>query len=249
MRAVAEPRIISKNHILNALSAEEYGRLAPHLETVSLRLGQVLCRPDEQLRHVYLPVTVIVSLLTDLEDGYGMEVGLVGREGVVGISVILGGDETKVATVQAPGQALVLDAEKFREEFRRSPLLQDITLRYTHALMTQISQSVVCNVRHTIEDRLARWLLMYRDRLDGDEFPMTQEFMAAMLGVRRAGVSEAAARLQKEGLIRYFHGRMTILDRRGLESVACECYEAVKERFDLLLCNGSSADALRTGTR
>lgn len=226
---------LNGNRLLGALSVEEYERLSPHLREVSFDLGQVLFRPDERIRHAYFPKTCIVSLLTELKDGTGMEVGLVGREGVVGISAILGGEETKVATVQGRGTALKIDAALLQEEFRRGKLLHRALLRYTHALMTQISQSVVCNSRHNVEGRLARWLLMYQDRTDADEFELTHEFMANMLGVRRPGVSEIANRLQDRGLIRYQRGRITILDREGLEALVCECYPVVKERFESFL--------------
>ncbi|HEV2765767.1 MAG TPA: Crp/Fnr family transcriptional regulator, partial [Pyrinomonadaceae bacterium] len=212
-----------------------YERLAPRLEPVSLELSRVLFRPEEELTHVHFPLTAIVSLLTDLEDGTGMEVGLVGREGLVGVSAVLGGRETKVATVQGAGDALRLRADALRDEFGRGGGLQSRVLRYTHALMTQISQTVVCNVRHHLEGRLARWLLMYHDRSDSDEFSLTHEFMANMLGVRRAGVSEVANRLQEMGFIRYSRGHVTILDRAGMERFACECYPTVKEKFDELL--------------
>jgi CRP-like cAMP-binding protein len=225
----------TENRILGALSPQEYERIAPQLETVSLKLSQVLFRPDDYLRYVYFPINAIVSLLTDLSDGSGMEVGLVGREGMVGISAILGGNETKVATVQGEGTGLRMSAEKLREEFQRGGMLQSGLLRYTHALMAQISQSVVCNCRHEVEGRLARWLLMYHDRLDRDEFEMTHEFMANMLGVRRASVSGVAARLQERGLINYRRGHITILDRKGLESFACECYPVVQEKFEEFL--------------
>lgn len=225
-------QLVSENRILAALPAEEYEQVAAHLERVPLNLRQVLFRPDDELRYVHFPVNAIVSLLTDLEDGSGMEVGLVGREGMVGISAILGGVETKVATVQGEGEALRLSVGKLREEFQKGGTLQRALLRYTHALMTQISQSLVCNARHHIEGRLARWLLMYHDRLDRDEFDMTHEFMASMLGVRRSGVSEIANRLQERGLIQYHRGRVRILNRKGLEDLVCECYPAVKEKFD-----------------
>lgn len=226
------PQSSNDNRLLASLAAEEYELLAPHLEPVSLSLSEVLFRPEDQLQHVYFPTTSIVSLLTDLSDGSGMEVGLVGREGIVGISAILGGNETKVATVQAQGEALRLRAGKLREEFSRGGALQYALLRYTHALMTQISQSVVCNARHPVDGRMARWLLMYHDRLDRDEFEMTHEFMANMLGVRRSGVSEAAQKLQEMGFINYHHGHIRILDRRGMERFACECYPAAKRKFD-----------------
>ena len=222
----------TENQLLAALPREEYERLAPHLEEVSLTLRQVLFNPGDEIAYAYFPTDSIVSLLTDLSDGSGMEVGLVGREGLVGISVILGGGETKVATVQAEGGALKIRADALREEFGRGGTLQTGLLRYTHALMTQISQSVVCNVRHPLAGRLARWLLMYYDRLGRDEFALTHEFMAAMLGVRRAGVSDVANELQKLGLISYRRGHVRIIDRKGLEEFACECYTVVKEKYD-----------------
>lgn len=227
----------SENRILAALTEEEYARLAPHLERVALDLREVLFRPDDELRHAHFPDTAIVSLLTELEDGTGMEVGLAGREGLVGVSAILGGTETKVATVQHEGAAERIGVEHLREEFQRGGRLQQALLRYTHTLMTQISQSVVCNARHAVEGRLARWLLMFQDRLAGAdaEFELTHEFMANMLGVRRASVSEIANRLQERGVIQYQRGRFRILDRAGLERIVCECYPAVKEKFDHFL--------------
>ena len=225
----------SENRILASLPAEEFRRLAPHLEPVSLHLSQILFRPDDQIRHIHFPTTSIISLLTELEDGCGMEVGLVGREGIAGVSVILGGRETKVATAQAVGVALRIEARVIHEEFKRGGKLQSLLLRYTHALMTQISQSAVCNVRHRIDGRLARWLLMYHDRLDRDEFELTHVFMSHMLGVRRAGVSTAASSLQKRGLIEYRRGHVKITDPQALEDFACECYPIVAERFDDIL--------------
>src|ERR1044071_1247606 len=221
-----------QNQILASMPHEEYGRLAPHLEPISLELGQILFRPDDEVRYIHFPVTAVVSLLTDLEDGAGMEVGLVGREGMVGISAMLGGNETKVATVQASGAGFRLRAGRLREEFNRGETLQRSLLRYTHALMTQISQSVVCNTRHQVEGRLARWLLMFHDRVERDDFELTHEFMANMLGVRRSSVTEVAAMLQERGLIRYQRGHFTILDRKRLEEFTCECYSVVKEKFD-----------------
>ena len=161
-----------------------------------------------------------------------MEVGLIGREGMTGISAILGGRETKVATVQGEGAALRLSSETLQEEFRRGGALQSLLLRYTHALMTQISQSVVCNMRHKLEGRLARWLLMFRDRIDSDEFTLTQEFMASMLGVRRSSISDVAHKLHSMGFMRYSRGHITILDREGLKEFACECYPVVKDEYD-----------------
>jgi CRP-like cAMP-binding protein len=225
-------QLTTGSRLLDALPHAEYERLAPHLESVSLSLSQILFRPEEEPPYAYFPTTSIVSLLTELEDGGGMEVGLVGHEGIVGISIILGGNETKLATVQEKGSALKLKAGTLREEFRRGGQLQNGLLRYTHALMTQISQSVVCNARHPLAGRLARWLLMYHDRLGRDEFSLTHEFMANMLGVRRAGVSEVANELQRMGFISYQHGHVRLLDRKGLEEFACECYPVVKEKYD-----------------
>lgn len=229
------PEATRSNRLLAALPDAERERLAPHMELVSLPLSEVVFRPHETIRYAYFPTTSIVSLLTELEDGSGLEVGLVGREGMVGISVILGGDETKVATVQAEGEALRMRAEAARDEFNTGGALQGLLLRYTHALMSQISQTVVCNARHHIPGRLARWLLMYHDRIERDEFSLTHEFMAHMLGVRRAGISEAAEDLQARGLISYQRGTVRIIDRAGLEAFVCECYPVVKERFDNFL--------------
>lgn len=223
---------VTENHLLAAMPAAEYERLAPHLELVQLKLSQVLFRPEEVIQYAYFPNSAIISLLTDLSDGSGMEVGLVGKEGMAGISVILGGSETKVATVQCDGTALRVRSDALREEFERGGALHKALLRYTHALMTQISQSVVCNVRHALPGRLARWLLMYHDRAGSDDFTLTHEFMANMLGVRRSGVSEVAARLQQMGLISYQHGHIRIEQRQGLEDFACECYPVVREKFE-----------------
>lgn len=223
------------NRLLSGLPFAEYERLKPYLRPVSLKLREVLFKPDDRLQHVHFPTTSIISLLTDLSDGSGMEVGIAGKESMVGISAILGGNETKLATVQAEGGALKINVEVIREEFRSGGAFQVALLRYTHALMTQISQSVVCNVRHPVEGRLARWLLMYQDRLERDEFEFTHEFMAAMLGVRRASISEVAMSLQEKGLITYERGHIKIVDRAGLERFACECYPVVKEKFDSFL--------------
>ena len=223
------------NRLLDLLPPDEYDRVIPHCHEVALPLSQVLFRPEDEIEYTYLPTSCIVSLLTELEDGSGLEVGLVGKEGFAGVSAILGGTETKVATVQAAGKALKLRAETMRNEFKRGGAFQTALLRYLHALMSQISQSAVCNVRHPVPSRLARWLLMYHDRLGKDEFELTQEFMAAMLGVRRPGISEAAAALQRKGFIAYRRGRVQILDRKGLEGFACECYPVVSVKYDDLV--------------
>lgn len=223
---------LTSNRLLSTLPAQEYDSLAQHFKAVSFQLGEILFQPGDKIDHVYFPTNSIVSLLTDLEDGTGLEVGLVGCEGIVGVSAFLGGTETKVATVQESGEALALKVPRLQEVFRSGGPLQTQLLRYTHALMTQISQSVVCNVRHQVEGRMARWLLMYHDRLTVDEFEMTQEFMSHMLGVRRSSVTEVAIKLQERQLIHYHRGRITILDREGLEKFTCECYTVGKRKFD-----------------
>jgi CRP-like cAMP-binding protein len=221
--------------MLDGLPPDDYDRFIPHVQEVNLPLSRVLFRPEDEIDFAYFPTTCIVSLLTQLEDGTGLEVGLVGREGFVGVSSILGGTETKVATVQAAGSALKIRVAALREEFKKGGALQVSLLRYLHALMSQISQSAVCNARHPLPGRLARWLLMYHDRLDKDEFELTHEFMAAMLGVRRPGISETASVLQQKGLIAYRRGLVRILDRKGLEDFACECYPVVRMTYDELV--------------
>ena len=225
----------SGNRLLDLLPPDDYDRLLPHCHEVALPLSTVVFQPEDEIDYAYLPTTCIISLLTQLEDGSGLEVGLVGKEGFAGVSAVLGGTETKLATVQAEGKALKIRAEILREEFHRGGAFQSALLRYLHALMTQISQSAVCAVRHSLPNRLARWLLMYHDRIGRDEFDLTQEFMAAMLGVRRPGISEAAAELQRKGFIAYRRGHVKILNRKRLEDFACECYAVVKMKYDDLV--------------
>jgi CRP-like cAMP-binding protein len=239
--------MLVKNLLLSTIPAKEYDILAARLKEVSFHLGEVLFQPGDKIEHVYFPTDCIVSLLTDLEDGSGLEVGLVGPEGIVGVSAFLGGTETKVATIQASGKALAMRASELRETFRQGGYLQKQLLRYTHALMTQISQSVVCNVRHPVEGRMARWLLMYHDRLGVNEFEMTQEFMSDMLGVRRSSVTEVALKLQERSLIRYQRGRITILDRQGLQLFACECYAVGQEKFEDFLRDESDRKDISSG--
>jgi CRP-like cAMP-binding protein len=220
------------NLLLAALSTEEYARIEPHLRPVVLTLGDIIYRREEILETVYFPITAVISLLNDLEDGTGVEVGLVGFEGVAGVSATIGAVENKIATIQHTGRALRLDAKTFREEFQQCGALHEMVLRYMYALSSQISQSVVCNVRHSIEQRLIRWLLMHYERVREDTFTLTQEFIAAMLGVRRAGVSEAAKNLQQGGLINYTRGHIQIVDKAGLERAGCECYGVVRREFE-----------------
>ena len=222
-----------ENSLLAAIPGKAYRRLLGGLEPVSLKFGEVLCEPGQTIRHVYFPGASLVSLLT-LADGHlALEVGLIGREGMVGVPLVLGHHVSLVrALVQGEGTALRMTSAAFLKEFRHNPLLQRELYRYIHALMAQISQTAACNRFHVVQQRLARWLLMTHDRVKSDQFRMTQEFLGHMLGVRRVGVTKAAQALQKRSLIGYSRGNITILDRKGLEAAACECYEVVKDMHD-----------------
>jgi len=222
-----------ENSLLAAVPRKEYRRLAAGLEAVSLTFGEVLYEPGEAIRHVYFPNKSLISLLT-LADGHlALEVGLIGREGMVGIPLVLGHTVSSVrALVQGSGMAMRMGAARFRKEFRLSLPLQREVYRYTHSLMAQISQTAACNRFHVVETRLARWLLMTHDRVKSDEFRMTHEFLSHMLGVRRVGVTKAAHALQQRKLISYHRGDITVLDRAGLEAAACECYEVVKDMHE-----------------
>ena len=222
----------SQNQLLSALTRDIYARLLPKLETVPLVFKQVLYQPGELLQHVYFPLSGIVSLLTMLADGTETEVGMVGNEGIAGISVFLGIDTTSLkGLVQIPGDAMRMQTSDFKAELLDGAL-HNLLQRYTRTLLDQISQSVACNRHHSVEERCCRWLLMCHDRAKSDHFPITQEFLSHMLGVRRASVTVVAGMLQKAGLISYSRGHMTIVDRPGLEEVTCECYESVKAKFD-----------------
>jgi CRP-like cAMP-binding protein len=225
-----------KNHLLAALPAAELQRWRPQLEAVEMPLGHVLYESGRALSHVYFPTTAIVSLLYVMENGASAEIAVVGREGVVGISLFMGGESTPSrAVVQSAGQGFRLRAGNIKDEFERGGPAMHLLLRYTQALITQMSQTAVCNRHHTLNQQLCRWLLLSLDRLEGSELVMTQELIANMLGVRREGVTEAALDLQKQGLIRYSRGRITVLDRPGLEQRTCECYAVVKKEYDRLL--------------
>lgn len=221
---------MNRNSLLGALPRKEQRRLLAGLEEVSLTFGDVLYEPGDTIHHVYFPVNSLVSLLV-LADGHlALEVGLIGRDGMVGIPLILGHERSTVrALVQGSGSALRMTAAHLLREFRLSAPLRRELYRYTHALMAQISQTAACNRFHVVERRLARWLLMTHDRVQSDQFHMTHEFLGHMLGVRRVGVTRAAQALQKQGLIRYSRGDIAMLDRKGLESAACECYKVVGE--------------------
>ena len=228
----------NQNHLLAALPAAEYERLSSHLELVQMPLGEVLCESGGQLQHVYFPTTAIVSLHYVMENGASAEIAGVGNEGVLGISLFMGGNTTPSrASVQTAGSGYRLKARLMMEEFNRAGPMMRLMLRYTQALITQISQTAVCNRHHSVEQQLCRWLLSTLDRLPSNELTMTQELIAGMLGVRREGITEAAGHLQQAGFIRYRRGHITVLDRSGLESRVCECYTVVKNEYDRLLCD------------
>jgi CRP-like cAMP-binding protein len=225
-----------RNRLLAALPPADFALLAPSLRPVDLELRQVLHAPDQPIAAAYFPEAGMVSIIAALEDGALQEVGLVGREGVVGLAVVLGADSSPLeALVQAPGPALRMPAAALVAAFERSATLRAGLLRYMQAFHLQVTRTTACNGHHALEERLARWLLMAHDRAEGDRFPMTQEFMAMMLGVRRAGVSVAAGILQRAGVIGYARGRVTILYRPGLEAASCGCYGAVRRQFERLL--------------
>ena len=223
------------NHLLAALPDTEWKRWLPQLEAVNMPLGQVLYESGSTLSHVYFPTPAIVSLLYVMENGSSAEIAVVGNEGIVGIALFMGGESTPSrAVVQSAGRGFRLPSQKIKEEFKRAPVLH-LMLRYTQALITQMSQTAVCNRHHSLDQQLCRWLLLSLDRLQGAELVMTQELIASMLGVRREGVTEAALQLQAAKLIRYSRGKINVLDRPGLEKRTCECYEVVKKEYDRLL--------------
>ena len=230
------PHTPQQNHLLAALPPADFERLAADLELIPMPLGEALYESGGRLQHVYFPTTSIVSLLYVMEDGASAEIAVVGNEGILGISLFMGGETTPSrAVVQSAGYGYRLKAQLLKQEFNRAGAVMHLLLRYTQALITQMAQTAVCNRHHSVEQQLCRWLLLSLDRLSSTELSMTQELIANMLGVRREGVTEAAGKLQKEGLIRYSRGRITVLDRPGLEKEVCECYAVVKKEFDRLL--------------
>jgi CRP-like cAMP-binding protein len=232
-----------QNHLLAALPAEEFDRLLPHLELAAMPLGDVLYESGTHLGHVYFPTTSIVSLLYVMEDGASAEIAVVGNEGIIGVALFMGGETTPSrAVVQSAGYAYRLKGQLLKQEFNRSGAMQQLLLRYTQALLTQMAQTAVCNRHHSVDQQLCRWLLLSLDRLASNELTMTQELIANMLGVRREGVTEAAGKLQDAGLLRYSRGRITVVDRPGLEAQACECYRVVKKEFDRLLPNAAPSE-------
>ena len=229
----------TKNLILNALTRDEYERLTAHLEPVNLSLGEVLYHPDQPITHVYFPNHGTISVVSIFEDGGSVEVGMVGNEGMFGLCVFLGSVSTPLeAIVQLAGDGLRMRADVLKSEFKKGGQLQDLLLRYTQAFIVQIAQTAACNRAHPVDGRLVRWLLMCQDRSHSKDLKLTHEFIATMLGTRRAGITEAAGQLQAKGLITYNRGHITILDREGLEAVSCECYPIVKKEFARLFGNG-----------
>lgn len=232
---MSDPRP-EQNSLLAALPESVRARLFPQLESVRMPLGEVLYESGTQLHHVYFPTTSIVSLLYVMENGASAEIAAVGNEGILGISLFMGGETTPSrAVVQSAGQGFQLKAQLLKDEFHRAGPAMHLLLRYTQALITQMAQTAVCNRYHSVNQQLCRWLLMRLDRLPSNKLVMTQELIANMLGVRREGVTEAAGKLQNAGLILYSRGHITVLDRPGLEAEACECYLVVKKEFDRLL--------------
>ncbi|MDB5897366.1 MAG: hypothetical protein JWP41_968, partial [Ramlibacter sp.] len=233
MHPSRDPR---RNQLLAALPKAEWERWSALLEPVEMPLGRVLYESGLSLTHVYFPIDSIVSLLYVMEDGSSAEIAVVGNEGLVGVSLFMGGETTPSrAVVQSAGRGFRLEAQAMKTEFNRAGPVLHLLLRYTQALITQMAQTAVCNRHHSLDQQLCRWLLLSLDRLQGSELRMTQELIANMLGVRREGVTEAALKLQAGGLIRYARGHITVLDRPGLEERTCECYAVVKKEYDRLL--------------
>jgi len=231
-----------KNRLLAVLPDAEFKRLSPYLECIPLKLGAVLYEPGVALQHVYFPTDCIISLLYVMKDGASAEIAVVGNEGIVGISLFMGGETTPSrAVVQSAGNALRLDGQLLKAEFNRSDIVHNLLLRYTQALLTQMAQTAVCNRHHSIEQQLCRWLLLSLDRLPNSSLIMTQQLIANMLGVRREGVTESAGKLQEAGLINYRRGKITVLNRPALERSCCECYAVVKDEFDRLLPDTTAA--------
>jgi CRP-like cAMP-binding protein len=224
-----------ENLLLAALPRDEYDRMRLHVEKVSLPLRDILYEANEPIGHVFFPLNGVVSLVI-MDSGFTLEVGIIGNEGLVGTPVFLGSERSPTrAIAQIPGEALRMEAKVFQKEMKRGGPLHGLVQRYTQSMINQISQSIVCNRRHSVEKRMRRWLLMSHDRVGADEFPLTHEFLAQMLGVRRPTVTAVARTLQKAGLIDYHRGRITVLDRKGLEAASCECYEVVAKELNRLL--------------
>ena len=227
------------NHLLASLPNDEFVRMQPKLEPVSLKLGTVLYESGDRLDYAYLPTTAIISLLYIMENGATAEIGVVGNDGILGIALFMGGDTTNSrAVVQSAGEAFKVKAPDLKAEFGRGGELQKMLLRYTQALMTQISQTAVCNRLHSLEQQLCRWILLSHDRLNSDKLVMTHDLISNMLGVRREGVTLAAQKLAEKGLITNTRGTIILIDRQGLENAVCECYQVVNDEYNRLLSRG-----------
>jgi CRP-like cAMP-binding protein len=236
--ATPTPHSPSQNRLLAALPGPEFDPLVEHLELVPMALGKMVYGPGMHLKHAYFPTTAIVSLHYVMESGASAEAASVGNEGLVGVSLFLGGDTTpSSAVVQTAGHAYRLERQLFRQEFDRAGLLQRLLLRYTQALITQLTQTGACNRHHSVEQQLSRWLLLSVDRNPSHELVMTQELVASLLGVRRESITEAAGKLQHDGFISYRRGHISVIDRRGLETYACECYAVVKKEWGRLMAD------------
>ena len=236
MKAALTPRQPIGNQLLAALPRQDLERLRPQLETVTLGLKELIYQPNTVIPYIYFPNSGVTSILTTMKNGKAAEVGVVGKEGMLGLPVFLGTDRSSGQSFcQVEGESLRLRADAFRAAIQRSRALVDLLHRYTQALFTQVSQSAACNSLHSIEERCGRWLLMTHDRVETDQFVLTQEFLAIMLGVRRASVAEVAEKLQQARLIRYRRGQMCILDRKGLEATSCECYSVIRAEYERLL--------------
>ena len=237
----------NQNHLLAALPAADFERLVAHLELVPLPLGEILYEPGARMRHVYFPTTSIVSLHYVMESGASAETAGVGNEGIVGVSLFMGGDSTpSSAVVQTAGHAYRLESRLLKDEFGRGGPLQSLLLRYTQALITQMTQTAACNRHHSIEQQLCRWLLLTLDRVSSRELTMTQELVASMLGVRRGGITEAAGNLQRAGVVKLRRGHISVVNRSGLEIRACECYAVVKKELSRLLCDVQYRQSIST---
>jgi len=239
MAASIKPHPRSKNHLLSDLPSDEFKRIFSHLEEASLELGQVLYESGDRLEYIYFPTTAIISLLYIMENAATAEIGVVGNEGFLGVPLVLGGETTpNRAVIQSAGEALRMKSKALKAEFERGAVFHNLLLRYTQALLTQISQTAVCNRLHSLEQQLCRWLLLSHDRLDSDKLVMTHDLISNMLGVRREGVTLAAAKLVKRHLIKNVRGTITVLDRQGLEGLVCECYQVVNIEYNRLMGRG-----------
>jgi CRP-like cAMP-binding protein len=241
MSDAANPHNALKNHLLAALPKDEFARVQSNLETISFKLGEVLYESGDKMDYVYFPTTAIVSMLYVMENGATAEIGVIGNDGLVGGALFLGGDTTTSrAIVQSEGEAFRMKAKDLKAEFALGGVFQKMLLRFTQALMTQISQTAVCNRLHSLEEQLCRWLLLSHDRLDSDKLVMTHDLISNMLGVRREGVTLSAQNLAKRNLIKNVRGTITVIDRVGLEEAVCECYKVVNNEYNRLLGRGIS---------